>query len=1084
MGRVQKVPTIPRRDTSAPTPLSFAQQRLWFIDQLEPGSPAYNVPIGLRLQGSLDIPALRKTLNEVVRRHESLRTVFPRAEEPVQVVLPALTIDLPIVEADEATVESLMIEEAQTPFNLRTGPLLRAKLLRLGKDDHVALFTMHHIVSDGWSIGILVHEVATLYKSYAAGAESPLNELPIQYGDYAVWQRNWLQGEVLEGQVSYWKQQLADAPELLELPIDHPRAAVQSQRGTQRRFTFSPELTAGLKELSRREDATLFMTTLAAFQALLYRYTHQQDILIGTPIANRTRIETEPLIGFFVNTLVLRGRVNGAASFSELLKQVRESTLSAYLHQDVPFEQVVDELRPQRSLSHTPLFQVMFALQNAPQQELELDGLRLSAVEAISGTAKFDLNLSLLEAQGELRGALEYNTDLFEATTIEQMLVHYERILHSIVNDPNQRLSELRLLDKAEEQKVLVEFNETMPAQYDWNQCVHALFEQQVKRSPAAIAVVFEQEEVTYAELNAKANQLARKLRQLGVTEESIVGVLMERSVELVISLLAVMKAGGAYLPLDPEYPTERLEFMFADAKPRVLLTQERLAEEARVVVGETPVVSVDGQRDELAQFDDSDLQQTVRADQLIYVIYTSGSTGKPKAAMNEHRAVANRLLWMVQRYGLSSSDAIVQKTPFTFDVSGWEFFCPLVSGGRLVVARPGGHREPRYLVQLIQTQNVTITHFVPAMLRAFLDHEAARTCRSLRMMVSSGEALSEELERLVFERLPWVSLENLYGPTETAIEVTGWSCGSGDQPRTIEGSNGWVTIGAPIVNVTAYVLDRSLRPVPLGVRGELFIGGVAVGRGYLNRAALTAERFIPDNFSAEAGARLYRTGDLVRQRRDGSIEYIGRLDDQIKLRGHRIELGEIEAALMGHEAVAGAVVQVKSDAHGEARLVAYFTVNASVSVAELREHLRGLLPEYMLPAVFVKLEEFALNASGKVNRKALPEPPGAAVESEYEAPRTPVEQKLCDIWAEVLPVERVGINESFFDLGGHSLLATQVISRVHVEFGVEVSMRDFFTTPTVAGLAVNVVRTQGQASAGGDEELERLLAELEALTI
>ncbi len=1064
--------------------LSFAQQRLWFIDQIEPGNPFYNIPIVVRLSGHLDIEALEDTLSEIVRRHESLRTTFAMSEgQPVQVIAEPAPVKLPLIDLSEwpetardQETARLIEAEGQRPFDLATGPMLRTTLLRLSPQEYVVLLTMHHIVSDGWSMGVLVNEVATLYRAFRAGEDSPLAELSIQYADYAAWQRKWLQGEVLERQLNYWKGQLAGTPALLELPTDYARPAAQSFRGASEPITLSPELTNGLLQLSRREGVTLYMTLLAAFQTLLHRYSGQDDICVGSPIANRTSVETEALIGFFINMLAMRGRLDANMTFAQLLQQAREVTLGAYAHQDLPFERLVEELQPERNFSHAPIFQVMLVLQNAPGGELELPGLRLTAMESSKGTAKFDLNLALVETEIGLAGELEYNTDLFAPETITQMVKHFERLLRLVVADAHQKLSELPLLDYTEERKLLVEFNRTKPAKYDWNLCVHELFERQVDHTPDAIAVEFEQERVSYSELNSRANQLARKLQQLGVGPEVLVGVLMERSVEMVVSLLAVIKAGGAYLPLDPEYPAERLEFMFRDAGPRVLLTQERFLAAARLAAGEAPVIAVDGE--ELAAFDASNLATPVGPEHLVYVIYTSGSTGKPKAAMNEHRAVTNRLLWMAQEYNLTANDVVLQKTPFTFDVSGWEFWLPLLTGARLVVARPGGHREPQYLAELIQNSGVTITHFVPAMLSAFLDHEGSAECRSLRLLVSSGEALSQEQQARVFERLSWVSFENLYGPTEAAIDVTSWSCVASEAVES-----GWVSIGRPITNVTIYVLDKNLRPVPLGVRGELYIGGVAVGRGYLKRAGLTAERFVPDNFSPEPGGRLYRTGDLVRQGRDGAIEYLGRLDHQIKLRGHRIELGEIEAALLAHESIDGAVVLVRPDARGENRLVAYLKTTASVNQAQLREHLRQLLPEYMLPSVFVMLEEFPLNASGKVNRRALPEPEATHVEREYQAPQTPLEERLCEIWSEVLRVERVGTNENFFDLGGHSLLATQVISRVQAEFGVEVSMRDFFTSPTVAALAVSVVRAQGEAS-GGEDELERMLAELESMTV
>ncbi len=1072
-------PVEPRSRESAPA-LSFGQQRLWFIDQMEPGNSFYNIPVVVRLTGELRVEALERTVNEIVRRHESLRTSFAvSGGEPIQVISPAGPVSLPVTDlsglaADEREREAsrLTQAEAERSFDLSNGPLLRASLLRLAADEHIALLTMHHIVSDGWSMGVLVNEVATLYRAYSAGEESPLEELAIQYADYAAWQRNWLQGEVLDNQLSYWKQQLAGAPAVLELPTDHARPAVQTYRGASESFELSAELTSKLEQLSRREGVTLYMTLLAAFQTLLYRYTGQADIVVGSPIANRTRVETEALIGFFINMLALRGRLNGEMSFAALLGQAREVTLGAYAHQDLPFEKLVEELQPERSLSHSPIFQVMMVLQNAPGGELELPGLRIGTVDGGGSVAKFDLNLSLLEMGGGMLGGLEYNTDLFEQETIKRMVRHFERVLEAVVCEPQQQLSAIAMLDEDEQQQLLVEFNQTSGAEYRRDKSVHELFEEQVARTPDAVAVVFEDESLTYRELNERANQLGAHLQELGVGPEVLVGVMMERSLELAVSLLAVLKAGGAYLPLDAEYPSERLAFMCADAGVRLLLTQSGLAATLRSEA--VKVLEVDVEREKIARRSGSDLKSGVAGENAAYVIYTSGSTGRPKGALITHNNLRNHMLWMQEQYPLGAEDAVLQKTAISFDASVWEFYAPLLAGARLVLARPGGQHDLAYLAKVISAQQVTVLQVVPALLRALLSENSFAQCGSLRRVFSGGEVLMRELQGQLAEVLD-VQLINLYGPTETTIQVLAWNCEKGSSERA-------VPLGRPLSNVKVYVLDESLQSAPVGVCGEIYVGGAAVGRGYVRRPGLTAARFVPDPYSATAGARLYRTGDLGRWRGDGVMEYVGRVDEQVKVRGFRIELGEIETVLRDHRSVREAVVITRGDGAGGSRLIGYVVPEGQEPTnEELRSHLLQKVPDYMVPTVFMMLEELPLNASGKVDRRGLPEVERQmGREGEYEAPRTPVEEVMCGIWAEVLQVERVGIRESFFDLGGHSLLAMQVIARVRAEFGVEINVRDFFLTPNVKGIALSVVRAQGEATAGGEEELDRLLAELE----
>ncbi|NPC83083.1 amino acid adenylation domain-containing protein, partial [Pyxidicoccus fallax] len=1049
---------MPRASREQPLPLSFAQQRLWFLDELEPGNPLYNIPAAVRLRGTLDVAALERTFAELVRRHESLRTTV-HSEQGVASQLihpeghvPLARVDLSALppQQREAEVLRLAYEEVLRPFELTRGPLLRTTLVRLSDSEHVLVLCMHHIVSDGWSMGVLVREVAALYAAFSQGRPSPLPELPVQYADYAVWQRGWLQGEELERQLTWWKQQLAGAPAHLELPTDKPRPPVRDRRGASVPVHVPAATWEALKALAQREDVTPFMLLLAAFQVLLHRHSGQEDISVGSPIAGRSRPETQDLIGFFVNTLVLRTRLEGNPSFRELLRQVRETTLGAFAHQDVPFEKLVEQLRPERDLGRSPLFQVMLVLQPDPLPGLSLPGLTLESVELESRTSRFDLNLALSESAQGLAGSLEYPTDLFESATMVRLVGHLHQLLQGVLAHPEQRIAELPLLSETERQQVLVEWNDTR-APLAVDTCIHHLFEAQVARTPDAPAIGFEDAWLTYRELEERSNQLAWHLRSLGVGPEVRVGLCAERSLELVVGLFAILKAGGAYVPLDPSYPRQRLEWMLEDARPAVLLAQPALLTR----LPETPGATVVALNDEALRGQPTRAPAPLATpDSLAYVIFTSGSTGRPKGAMNAHRAVVNRLLWMQQAYGLSGQDVVLQKTPYSFDVSVWEFFWPLMTGARLVLARPGGHQEPDYLVRLIAEQRVTTLHFVPSMLQVFLEEPELERCASLQRVVCSGEALSAELAQRCLQRLPGVGLHNLYGPTEAAVDVTAYPCVLEDSHRT-------VPIGRPIANTSIRILDAHLRPVPVGVPGELFIGGVQVGRGYLARPELTAERFIPDPFSSEPGARLYRTGDKARWLADGHIEYLGRLDFQVKVRGLRIELGEIEAALEQHPQVRQAVVVVREDATGDKRLVAYVVPPSGAqppSTPEVRDFLKAKLPEYMVPSAFVPLEALPLNSSGKLDRKALPAPDLSRSELRpaYVAPRNDVEQRLCDIWAQVLGLKQVGIHDNFFELGGDSIISLQVVARAR-QAGLSLSVRQLFQHQTVAQLALVV---------------------------
>ncbi|HET7233826.1 MAG TPA: amino acid adenylation domain-containing protein [Longimicrobium sp.] len=1052
--------------------LSFAQQRLWFLEQLGELGSTYHIPQQLRLRGALDRAALARALERIVARHESLRTVFALVDgEPEQRILPLEESGFGMVEHDlrgephaEAELERLVARETNAPFDLERGPLVRACLARLGDDDHLLLLTMHHVVSDAWSMGVFTRELSTLYTAFSQGRPDPLPALPVQYADYAAWQRRRVEGELLDAQAAYWTQALAGAPELLELPTDHARPARQDHAGALVHVALGRELTAGLKALSHRHGTTLYMTLLAGWATVLARLSGQHDVVVGTPSANRARPEVEELIGFFVNTLALRVDLSARPAVAELLAQVKARALDGQRNQDIPFEQVVERLRPARSLAYSPLFQVMFAWQDAAGGALELPGLSLAPGDAAPYvTAKFDLLLSLGEAGGELVGQVEYATSLFERSTVERWVGYLRAVLEGMAADDGRGVDRIPILPEAERALVLREWNAT-DADYPREACVHERFEAQAERTPGAVAVVFEGERVTYAELNARANRLAHHLRALGVGPDRRVGICVERSVEMVVGLLGILKAGGAYVPLDPSYPVGRLRDMLEDSAPAVLLTHPPLAATVAELVAGFAVPVLDLTED--AAWSDRPETNPGRAGlgprNLAHVLFTSGSTGRPKGVMLEHGSLVNRLAWMQGRFGMEPGEAVLQKTPFSFDVSFWEFFWPLTVGARLVMARPDGHRDPAYLAATIQREGITTAHFVPSMLQLFLEHPDAAKCTGLLRVPVSGEAVSAALVRHFHERLPGVELTNQYGPTE-AGEVTEWACDAGAER---------VSIGRAIHNSAVYVLDRAGEPVPVGVAGELFIGGVAVARGYLGRPRLTAERFVPDPFG-EPGARLYRTGDLCRWLADGTLEYLGRTDFQVKVRGFRVEPGEVEARLAAHEGVREAVVLALDDGAGGKRLVAYFVGEALESGA-LRAHLSQQLPEYMVPAAFVRLEALPLTPNGKLDRRALPAPGADAFAARaYEAPVGEAEHLLAGIWSELLGVERVGRGDHFFALGGHSLLAVRVVSRVRQALGVEAEIRDLFERPVLADFARGV-ETAARAEAPAITPVDR----------
>jgi amino acid adenylation domain-containing protein/non-ribosomal peptide synthase protein (TIGR01720 family) len=1059
-----QIPPIDRVSHSDNLPLSFAQQRLWFLHQLDPDDTSYTMPAAVRLQGRLNVTALEQSLNAIVQRHEILRTQFVTiAGQPTQVILP--TVTLPLAQVDlrslssleqDAEVQKLALQETQLSFDLSQAPLLRSTLLQLAENDFVLLLTMHHIVSDGWSIGVFIEEIVQLYAAFSQGQSSPLSELPIKYGDFAAWQRQWLQGEVLESQLAYWKQQLAGDLPVLELPSDRPRPAVQSFRGATQSFQLPPDLSTALTTFSQQQGATLFMTLLTAFKTLLYRYTRQEDILVGSPIANRNRAELEGLIGCFVNTLVLRTDLSGNPSFQTVLKRVREVALGAYAHQDVPFEKLVDELQPDRDLSHNPLFQVMFVLQNAPMPTLELPELTLNTLEIDSETATFDLTLTLVETPTGLSGTCEYSTDLFEPETIARMLGHFQTLLQGIITNPKQQISELPLLTEAEQQqligwgnrnKILVTRNNDL--------CIHQSFEAQVKRTPDAIALVYNNQQLTYAELNDRANHLAQELRSIRVQPETLVGICLETSLEMMVSILAVLKAGGAYLPLDPAYPPDRLAFMLTDAQVSVLLTQAHLL---RTLPEHTAkVLCLDDDRSFSSLSPLSPVSSTPA--HLAYVIYTSGSTDRPKGVMVTHHNLVSAYSAWEQDYELRSTATHLQMASFSFDVFTGNWVRALCSGAKLVLCPRDLLLMPDQLYQFMRQEQVDCAEFVPAVLRNLLKYleETEQRLDFMRLLAVGSDSWyvqeHQALQQLCGEQ---TRLINSYGVTEATIDSIYF-----ESTETALAVDKLVPIGRPFPNSQVYVLDPDLQPVAIGVPGELYLGGAGVARGYLNRPELTKERFIANPFADAyvSSSRLYKTSDLVRFLPDGNLEFLGRTDNQVKLRGFRIELGEIEATLTRHPQVSEAVVVVREDEPGQKRLVAYVVPiqSATPSTTDLRGFLKEKLPSHMVPSSFVILESLPLTPNGKIDRRSLPVPEIARPDdAEYVVPHNSIEAALVAVWSEILGVESIGIHDNFFELGGDSILSIQVVAKANQQ-GLRITPKQVFQHQTIAELATVV---------------------------
>ncbi|MGQ5995670.1 amino acid adenylation domain-containing protein [Serratia sp. IR-2025] len=1035
-------------------PLSFAQQRLWFLTQLEGMSETYHIPLALRLHGRLDRQALQHSLDALYARHESLRSRFITREDRPQVqILPANGLPLAFhdLRRHPAQADTLCRQAATQPFDLTQGPLVRAALIRLADEEHLFLLTCHHIVSDGWSTGILLRELGALYGALRRGDADPLPPLTLQYPDYAAWQRRYLTPERLAAQAQYWRETLIGAPALLTLPTDRPRPTVQSFSGGEVPIAIDAELTQALRQFSRQHGGTLFMTVLAAWSLVLARMAGQQELVIGTPEANRGRLETESLVGFFVSTLALRIDLRDDPDLPTLIARIRHTVLTAQENRDLPFEQVVELVNPPRHLGYTPLFQVMLAWQDGSVRDIPLPGLQAELAGLEYSAAKFDLTLDLADTGEGISGTLNFATALFDRATAERYGVYLVQALRAMTLNSPRSVSHIDLLPPAEREHLLHGWNRT-ERDYPLDQTLAALFEQQVRRTPDATALVSGAESLSYAQLNARANRLAHALIARGVGPDSRVAVCAERGLNMVTALFGILKAGGAYVPLDPAYPGERLQYILQDADPVLLLADAA----GRAALGEpaTPQLALEAASPETLSAENP--APRAQASHLAYVIYTSGSTGKPKGAMNEHRGVVNRLVWMQEAYGLTAADTVLQKTPFGFDVSVWEFFWPLMVGARLVMAKPEGHKDPDYLSRAIEQYGVTTLHFVPSMLQSFLaDGQAATRCGQVVRVMCSGEALPATLVAEFYRRLPQAELHNLYGPTEAAVDVTAWHCSR-------EAERVSVPIGRPIANTRIYLLGERGQPVPLGAVGELYIGGVQVARGYLNRPELTAERFLSDPFAP--GGRMYRTGDVARYLANGDIEYLGRNDQQVKIRGFRIECGEIEAVLATHPAVREAVVDARA-VGDDKRLVAWVVPAADVAeetlAGALRQHVSAALPDYMVPSAWVVVAALPLSPNGKLDRRALPEPQGAQSQAAYEAPQGEHETLLAAIWRELLNVERVGRHDNFFELGGHSLLAVKLMAQLR-RAGWGANVQTLFSTPTLSALA-QAMSAQGE---------------------
>lgn len=1055
-------------------PASCTQERLWFLDRFAPGTATYTMVTTVRLTGPLSLEALQQSIHALVQRHESLRTIFKEENDrPVQIVrermdVPVVLVDLSGHSEAAANQKAMQFIERQVrePFDLAQGPLFRVHLIRLAPQEHLLLLCIHHIIGDGWSNGILCDELCTLYNDAKAGRISNLAPLPIQFADYALWERQRLERGELDGQIEQWRQLLAGAPALLELPTDRPRPQAESHRGQRLQFQMNPALVDGLKKLARSEGGTLYMAMLSIFNILLFRHSGQSDIVVGTPVANRNRSEIEGVVGFFANTLPMRVRFEAQQNIRNIIRLVREAALSLYATSEVPFERLVQELRPARNLSHAPIFQVMFSYDSTPARHWNLDGIEARIIKIDTATSKFDLMFHFEDSPQEMNGSLEFNTDLFNLDSAQRMVQHFLALASAAIETPEQPIASLPMLQPLERDQVVNQFNAT---QVDYGresqQCLHTLFEAQAHRTPLAVALRFEDRQVTYAQLNERADAVATLLQAAGVGPDVLVAVFMDRSIEMVVALLATLKSGGAYVPIDPSYPANRIAFMLQDSSAALLLTQPHLEQHLSMHRGQIICLNAEGSVNPARPMVGTRaLHSRAASDNKCYVIYTSGSTGRPKGVAIPHRAIVNHMLWMRSEFPLTADDRVLQKTPTSFDASVWEFYAPLISGAQLVMAAPDIHRSPGELIQAVIDHRITTLQLVPTMLEAMLEQPQLRQCMSLKRVFCGGEALTSHMVRRLRAALPGVEIINLYGPTEASIDATFWRCTVSEEALTTQ------PIGRPIANMQAFILSAQMQPQPIGVPGELHLSGSGLAHGYLNQPSLTAERFIQNPFREQPDDRLYKTGDLARHRADGVIEYLGRVDHQVKLRGHRIELGEIETVIARQPGIAACVVVVRHDDPANPLLTAYLvrSPGATTDEATLRQAARQDLPDYMTPAAFVWLDEFPRLPSGKIDRASLPPPQRSSELTTIDEPRNPLEEALVTIWRQVLKIDRVGIHEGFFDLGGHSLMAAQIISRIRTVHGVELPLRAIFESPTVAGLALAMQQVPKNAAAAG----------------
>ncbi|NQZ21696.1 MAG: amino acid adenylation domain-containing protein [Colwellia sp.] len=1095
-------PIIANADAADRNGLSYAQQRMWFLWQLDPQSAAYNIPTAVRLNGRVDLVVLQQSFDSLIQRHESLRTYFSLASDEQAIQNIAAVKPLVITEKDltalpenerEQQVKKEAVNESLLAFDLTHGPLLRVKLLKLADEQHVLLLTMHHIIADGWSINVLIEEFIRYYDAYSCGTNLDLAPLAIQYSDYALWQRCWLEAGELERQLSYWQNKLGNEHPILELPMDHLRPQAPSYSGARCKLTIDATLFSELKKIAQKHNTTLFVLLLTALKILLYRYSNQSDICVGTPIANRNRSETEGLIGCFINTQVLRTVLNDQTRVSELIQDVRNTVLGAQDHQDLPFAKLVDALKLERSTNHNALFQVMINHQ-AEIAEIEeiitASGLSLQPLDWEKQTTEVDLKLDTWQKGGQLHAAFTYATDLFDESTIERLAQHWQHLLQGIVAKPNQRIAELPLLDPAEQKHIIQNWNETA-VDYDSSACIHQLFEQQAQHNPDNIALVFEDETLTYRVLNQKANQLAHKLRALGVTSDTLVGIAVERSLEMVIGLLATLKAGGAYVPLDPDYPQSRLAYMIGDSGIELLLTQRHIEEQLTIPTSVNTKLKVLLLDDVLStgawvEYSTENLVNHNQATNLAYVIYTSGSTGKPKGVAVPHQGVVNLLASMAKQPGINADDKVLALTSLSFDIAALELYLPLSHGASIVLLDAATSKDPQKIVDIAERAAVSVIQATPSTWKMLMSANASSLLKRCKLL-SGGEALSELLSNEILEHSQCIW--NVYGPTETTV----WSA-----IYRIDKHSDKAYLGGPIANTIIHILNDELEPQAIGVVGELYISGDGITRGYYNRPELTAENFIPWAFGRdkEEGGRLYRTGDLARYQSDGTIEYVGRIDHQVKIRGFRIELGEIESQLQSHDDIFDAVVLAQEGVSGQ-QLVAYIIPNDTKLIdadsgsdrdiqhsfrAELKIHLQQALSEYMVPAHMLLLELFPLTPNGKLDRNALPKADASQLQRAYVIPTTDLEVALVELWQEILSLKKIGVTDSFFELGGHSLLMVQLVTQVKRQFDIDLALKDFYlTSVTIENMAL-LIETQKENNEGGLDLIFEALDELAAI--